>query len=86
MDAERLHIESLHLRVPGLTAEEGRRLGEEVARRLGDEVARRMGGGVPERATPLHLGALDLRLTLPRRLSRDRLAEEIAMAILERLA
>ncbi len=78
MGAERLHIESLNLRVPGLTAEEGRRLGEEVARRLGD--------GVPERAMPLHLGALDLRLTLPRGLPRDRLAEEIAIAILERLA
>ena len=78
MGAERLHIESLHLRVPGLTAEEGRRLGEEVARQ--------MGASVPARATPLHLGALDLRLTLPSGLSRARLAQEIAMAILERLA
>ena len=77
MGAERLQIEALNLRIPGLTAEQARQLGEDVVQRLAVSL--------PERATPLRLGALDLRVTVPAGTPQDRLAERIAGAILERL-
>jgi hypothetical protein len=78
MDAERLRIETLNLRIPGLTEAEARQLGREVVQRIAE--------GLPAQARALRLGALDLRVTVPGGMPRDHLAERIAMAILERLA
>ncbi len=77
MPGETVRIDELHLRVPGLSAEEARRLGEEVAWRMAD--------ALPVEGRVEHLGALDLRLTVPSGTPRDRLAEEIARAILQKL-
>jgi hypothetical protein len=73
-----LDIENLCLRIPGLSAEESRRLGEEIAQRLA--------GRLPARRTPLCLDALNLHLTVPVGTERGRLAELITAAILEKLA
>ena len=77
MPAETVRIDDLHLRVPGVSAEEARQLGEEVARRVAEELS--VQGRVE------HLGALDLRLSVPKGMPRDRLSEEIARAIIEKL-
>jgi len=78
MAANGLDIELLRLRVPGLDAEDGRR--------LGDEVAHRIAGGLPGDVRPQELGALDLRVMIPSGTPRERLAVLIAEAILGRLA
>jgi hypothetical protein len=78
MAGEILSIQTLRLRVPGLNAEEGHRLGGEVVQRLAD--------GLPEQVTPQRLGALDLQLMIPTGTRRDRLAMLIAEAVLGRLA
>jgi hypothetical protein len=77
MDGERVHIDSLTLRVPGLTTTEARDLGRAVVNKVAAQV--------PARSTPLHLGALDLRVTLPPGTRRDQMAAHIADAILEAL-
>jgi hypothetical protein len=77
MPGETVRIDELHLRVPGLSADEARRLGEEVARRVAD--------ALPVEGRVEHLGALDLRLTVAYGTPRDRLAAEIARVILQKL-
>jgi hypothetical protein len=77
MAADEVRIDELHLRVPGLSQDDGRRLGEEVARQVADQLP--TGGRIEE------LGALSVRLTVPEGTSRDRLAAAIANLILERL-
>lgn len=71
-----VHIDTLHLQIPGLNEEEARRLGEDVAERLAERT--------PTHGAQLHLGALDLRLTAPPGASRSDLASLIAEAILKR--
>ena len=73
MAAERIRIDELHLRVPGLSREEARRLGEEVALRL----AKDLQGSV----RPQLLGSLELRMTAAHGASRDELTRQIADAI-----
>lgn len=73
-----LDIRLLRLRVPGLDAEDGRH--------LGDEVAHRIAGGLPADVRPQELGALDLRVLVPAGTPRDRLALLIAEVVLGRLA
>jgi GGDEF domain-containing protein len=77
MPAESVRIDELILRAPGLT--------EEEARRMGEEVARRISGSLPVQGRVARLGALELRLTIPYGIPRERLAEQIAQAILEKL-
>ncbi len=77
MRGETVRIHELHLRVPGLTSEEGRALGAEVARRVGEALLMR---GRAER-----LGALELRLTIPAGTPRNQLAERLAAEIAKRL-
>jgi len=77
MADETLKIEELHLRVPGLSTEEGRSLGEEVARHVGD--------GLSSQIRLRHLGALDLHLTVPPGTPRTQMASVIAEAILKGL-
>lgn len=71
-----IHIDDLHLRIPGLNEEEARSLGEDVAERLAERA--------PSHGTQLHLGALDLRLTVPPGTARSDLASLIVDAILKR--
>jgi hypothetical protein len=77
MPAETVRIDDFQLRVPGLSAEEARQLGQEVARRVAEELS------VQGRME--HLGALELGVSIAREMPRDRLAEEIARAVVEKL-
>ncbi len=77
MDGEILSVKQLRIRVPGISAEQ--------ARGLGDEVAQRVADGLPEQVGPRQLGALDLRVMAPSGTERDRLAPLIAEAILRGL-
>ncbi len=72
-----VHIDTLHLQIPGLNEEEARRLGEDVAERLAERA--------PTHGVQLHLGALDLRLTVPPGTPLPRMASLIAEAILKGL-
>jgi hypothetical protein len=76
-DANTFQIDNLHLRIPGLTPQE--------AHQLAHEAAQRLAGRLPERMTALHLGALDLRLTVPWGTPRSRVADLIVEAILKRI-
>ena len=64
-----IEIEQLRLLVPGLTRQEARRLGKDVAQRLAERM--------PLHARPVHLGALELKLSIPRETSQGRLADLI---------
>jgi hypothetical protein len=77
MHAETVRIDDLHLRVPGLSVEEARQMGEEVARRVAE--------ALPVHGRKERLGVLDLRLSIPYGTPRDRLAALIARAILEKV-
>lgn len=77
MPSEEIRIGQLRLRIPGLTEQEARKLGEEIAWRVADRL-------LPHGRVK-HLGLLDLRISLPRGTSKERLAERIAEEILERL-
>ncbi len=77
MDGEILSVKQLRIRVPGISAEQ--------ARSLGDDVAQRVADGLPEQVRPRQLGALDLRVMAPSGTGRDRLAPLIAEAILRGL-
>jgi hypothetical protein len=74
MPNETVHIDELYLRVPGLSMDEARRLSEEVTRRVAD--------ALPGHGRAGHLGALDLRVTIPHGTPRDRLALVVAEKIL----
>lgn len=65
------------LRIPGLRADEARRVAEDVARRVAERL--------PPATRPLHLGALDLRVTVPRGTPLGELAATIAEAITRHL-
>jgi hypothetical protein len=77
MDANTLKIDDFHLKIPGLTPQE--------AHHVANEAAQRLAGRLPDPMTALHLGALDLRLTVPRGTPRNRVADLIVDAILNRI-
>ena len=77
MNAETVRIDELSLRVPGISTEEARRLGEDVARRIAS--------ALPPDGRTEHLGALDLRVSIPHGMPRDQLAIAIARGILEKM-
>ena len=72
-----VQIENLHLRIPGISREEGRGMGEEVAERISQSLP---GDGKRQR-----LGALTMRVKLPVGTPRDQIAKLIALSILEKL-
>jgi len=76
--ADRVIIEELFLRLPGLTRDEARAISRDVAERVGRGLAEAM----PSRS----LGALELRLTVRAGASRDEMVEDVARSILEALA
>jgi hypothetical protein len=77
MASDAVRIDHLHLRVPGLSADDGRRLGEEVARLVADRL--------PADARTAQPAMLNVHVPLAAGTPRDRLAGAIADAILERL-
>jgi hypothetical protein len=77
MSEATVQIDEVRLRLPGVSAEAARRIGEAVAR---DLAAR---GIEPQTAS---LAALDLRLALPSDTPPSRLAALIADAVARRLA
>jgi hypothetical protein len=77
MPADRVIIEELFLRLPGLS--------DQAARAISGEVALRIGHGL-EDALPLHdLGALEIRLTARQGASRDELVDSVARAVITAL-
>lgn len=78
MASESVRIDELRLRIPGLSLEE--------ARRLGDEVAHRVANGLEDHGRIEQLGALDLRLHIPAGTPRAQLAQRIAQIILSTLS
>jgi hypothetical protein len=76
--ADRVIIEELFLRLPGLSLD--------AAREVSREVAERVGRGLAEALPPRSLGALDLRLTVRAGASRDEMVDSVATAILGALA
>jgi hypothetical protein len=77
MGTDRVIIEQLFLRLPGLSAPAARAISAEVAERVGHGLA----AALPARS----LGALDLRLTARPGASRDELVDLVATAIIEAL-
>ena len=77
MSAE-VRIEHWRLRIPGLTEPEARRLGAEVARRVAERL--------PLEGRTERLGRLDLRLSIPAGVPKDRLASKIAEELLKKLS
>lgn len=77
MADETLKIEELHVKIPGLSAGEGRNLGEEVARHIGE--------GLPSQNKLRHLGSLNLRLNIPPGTPGTQMASVIAQAIFKGL-
>jgi hypothetical protein len=71
-------IDELVLGVPGLAARDARDLAERIARKIE--------AGLPETPRPVSLTHLDVKLSLPRGLGVEELANRISRAVLERLS
>ena len=78
MPADRVIIEELFLRLPGLTPDEARAVAREIAGRVGKGLARAL--------PPRSLGALDLKLTVRAGASREEMVQTVAQAIVAALA
>ncbi len=74
MKQELARVEELCLRIPGLTRTEAQQVGRDVAERLAQ--------GVSPRTRVQHLGALDLKVTIPHGTPKAQLAQMIADSIL----
>lgn len=77
MADETVRIERMTLRVPRLSQEEGRSLGQEVMRRVAD--------GIPPVMSERQLDALNIKVSIAEGTDRSRMAKLIAEAILERM-
>jgi hypothetical protein len=77
MGDETIRIGRLRLRVSGLSVAQ--------AKRLGEEVARRAALGVTSDGRTEHLGAIELRISVPAGASESMLAERIAKQVLRQL-
>jgi hypothetical protein len=77
MGTDSVEIDKLYLRIPGISRDQARGIGEEVAQRVSRDL--------PEHGRSQHLGALDLRVNVPVGTPRDQMAKLIALAILEKL-
>jgi len=69
-----VEIKELLLRIPGLSVDDARHIGEEIAQRIADELP----AGVGSR----YIEKIDLQLSLPPGVSRKRLVDVIAAGIL----
>jgi hypothetical protein len=77
MDDGTVRIKELRLRVPGVSADEGLT--------IGDELAQRIAQSLPRQVMSQDLGALNLRVRVASRASRSQLVAEAAKAILRGL-
>lgn len=77
MGDETIYIAELRLRVPGLSADEARTLGEDVVRRVREHLS-------PD-VSRQRLGALAIRLTASAEADRGALVEEVATRIVSAL-
>ena len=77
MTRNTVQIDKLHLRIPGLSREEGQRIGTDVAEHLAQSL--------PSSGRRQHLGALDMRVSIRQETRRDQLGKLIAQSILEKL-
>jgi hypothetical protein len=77
MDDGIVRINELRLRVTGMSAEEGRVLGQEVADRVSEEMSCR--------TSPQQLGALNITVPVPAGTPRNNIAPLVAQAILRGL-
>jgi hypothetical protein len=77
MNDPRVTIDEIVLRVPNLSEEDARRMGQEVALRLGDALGRLLDRNPVE----IELGMIDLRMTIKDPTSR----EDLGRAITERI-
>ena len=77
MARETIRIEELRLRIPGLSVEEARQVGQSIAQHLAESI--------PASGRTEHLGALVMRTAIPAGTPREQLAGVIARAILENL-
>lgn len=77
MGRNSVQIENLHLRIPGVSREEGRRMGHEVAEQISQSL--------PADGKREQLGAVTMRVKLPIGTPRDQIAKLIALSILEKL-
>ena len=71
------HIDELILRIPGLNAEEGRRLGETVVRQMSDKL--------PEYADGRSLDALDVQISLYPGMGHSQIADAIVDQLVRQL-
>ena len=78
MSGEPIRIGELRVRVPDISNDEARPLGQEVARHLSEQL--------PLRMVPQQLGALEVKVPVPQGAGRERLPQLISEAILKALA
>jgi hypothetical protein len=72
-----IQIDELVMRIPGLGAEQGRQLGEDVARRVAV--------GLPEGVTDRHIPEVNIRINVSAGSDPGRLAESVAEQIIIQL-
>jgi hypothetical protein len=72
-----VQIGELRLRIPGVSREEAKRMGQDVAQRVSESL--------PARGRSEHLGAVDMRVSVQKGTPRDQIARLITRSILEKL-
>ena len=77
MPADRVVIEELFLRLPGLS--------EAAARAISMAVAQRLGQGLAQALPSESLGALDVTVTVRAGATRDEMADAVAQAVIRAL-
>lgn len=77
MPADRVIIEELVLRLPGLSAQ--------AARAISTAVAQRLGHGLEQAMPSESLGALDITVTVRAGASRDEMVDTVAQAVIQAL-
>lgn len=71
------HIDELILRIPGLNAEEGRRLGETVVRRMVEKL--------PEFTGEKSLESLNVQISIPAGMGQNQIADAIVEQLIHQL-
>ena len=73
-----LEIETIQLRIPGLSRPEARRVGVDIVERVSKEI--------PAHGPKQRLGKVQMQISVPVGASSDQIAKLVAQAILEKLA
>jgi hypothetical protein len=72
-----VQIDELTMRIPGLNADQGKQLGEDVAQRVA--------AALQSESTDRHVPEVNVRLTVPAGADHSQLAESIARQIIAQL-